>query len=346
MSLNDFPTFDCNQTNLKLSTQFYQLLTDRSNYVLKRIRILPKKIVDENPDIQEIIRQTGLEVASVNDDLTGYHEVVISDSTMMKMFIECYCALYLKPIPMEQTLIPAIVILLVTPNDTTTIKKLWQRIRSLNNKIQVLSIFFILGGYLSCNYDKTNKSSCLWNLFKKLLIKLKNDEFSYCSDVNLKIKLSQCDSASFDNNLLYYSIKVCLRSVSEHPRNYYATSALRFFLKRYKHENNEELYLEITKQVSIMNYDLSLWKVICDCLLLTPKSIDCRCQENSQPCGFCIGKKKISPRLVDMILSYGSEQLFTYLLLLLSDGGEDLVNSVENMDVKTLKETIKKLLIK
>lgn len=348
MSLNEFPKFDASHTNLELSTQFYQLLTDSSNYVLKRIQVLPQKVMDENPEIQQILNETGSKIAFVNDDLTGYQEVVLSDKIMSKMFIECYSALYLKSTPSDQVLIPAIVILMITPNDTTAIKKLWLIICQCNSKSQVLLIFFVLGGYLSSNYDKTNKSSCLWTLFKKLLIRIKNNGFFYRSGINLKKNLNQWKNQLSDDDLLYYSIEVCLRSVSEHPRNYYATASLRFLLSRYKEESIEQLHCELIKQIAIMKYDLSLWKVICGWLLDgAQNSIDHYREEAVRFSGKPVRRskmKKIHTQLAEIIVRHGTTELFAYLMTLLGD--EKLVISgFRDAGIEIQREIIRRLLI-
>lgn len=318
MLLSEPPKFEQEKAALEITNQFYEILTNESSYVSKRILIVPQNVVDRTPEIQQVLQATGLKIASINDELTNMQEVVISDGVMKQMFLECFSALYLNHSPEEST-IANLVILFITPADTTAVQRVWKHIIRQKDEKGLLTILFLLGGFLSCNYDKTNKSSSLWTLFKKLLLKIKKTGFKYSAETKMPKTILEWENKYSKDQLLNYAINVSLRSVREHPRNYYASGALRFFISRCDSDYLDALCLNLLDEIIAMEFDLSLWKGICDIIMdPTMKSL---CYSDDETTRYYGGKvlHKKNPQVIDTlikkVLLYGSVELINYIML-------------------------------
>lgn len=237
MGIND--TFESGlELGLQITNDFINILQNDQSYQLKRIVILPDEIISEmKSNDNDNDNDT---VLSVNDDIGKVQEVYLSKLGMKRMFLECYQCVYKNG---NDDINALLGLLFITANDTTVMKKIVSMGYSDNYKLLIT-----IGGYLTCSYDKTNKSSVLWTFFKKLFVSLH-------------------DNIVDNRSLLQYVIQVCLKSTLEHPRNYYACNSLRFFIASI---NNSHVWKEVI--VTILEFlrkfdDYSIWMVLLDSVL-------------------------------------------------------------------------------
>ncbi|GMM30429.1 hypothetical protein DAMA08_031740 [Martiniozyma asiatica (nom. inval.)] len=146
-------------------------------------------------------------------------------------------------------------ILLLTPNDNTVGKQIWNYVINSNDELVILNHWILLSRYLTSNFDKLNKSSILWLQFTKLFVLLwgsSNGCLSFNKFENLTInQLLQSDSITLERFFLI-TIK---DSIKQHPRNYYAANALRFLLSNRPGHVNDVYEWLISGE-----YDLSIWQ--------------------------------------------------------------------------------------
>lgn len=254
---------------LDLSTEFVTKITDLNSNCIKKLLILPDEIVNKTPEIQFILHEADSKIASFNDSHSGIQELVISKSNFKQIFLESYHYIYKSKIlktDLNCLMTTSFGVLLVTPIDTTALRINYDCLIQLNELKYFFETYFLLACYLTCNYDKTNKSSTLWEYFKKIHLKL----ISQINEDNLERELKDLKSMSINkwlqfgsaNLLLLFAIRTCLYSIQMHPRNYYASNSLRFFVAN--SSNKQQLFKTIIEFIGSEFDDLSLWLVLID----------------------------------------------------------------------------------
>jgi hypothetical protein len=261
------------QLGLELTKEFISKLIDVSGKCIKRIQILPDQIVNETPELQAVLENTDGKIICYNDTVAGIQEIIVSKSAFQRIFLESYQHIYKNnpdTLESKDLLVATLGILFATPIDTTAMRLSWSILNGNLNIENSFTTYFLLAGYLTSNYDKTNKSSCLWVYFKKLHVKIIVSGY-----VKLKTQTTTCinldamdvekwmDSGS-DYLLLVFAIRTCLRSIMIHPRNYYASNALRFFIANTHDLSIFNVILDFLERECD---DLSLWNLLCDSII-------------------------------------------------------------------------------
>ncbi|QPG73166.1 hypothetical protein FOA43_000472 [Brettanomyces nanus] len=174
-------------------------------------------------------------------------DILVEKSQLAQCFVECYKYLYMGEDGDDKLkYFAALGILLVTPEDHTAMKY----VSSIRGpQYQQDFQFRIICAYLTSSIAKTNKSSSLWVCFRRLLVKLMEDD--------------RCNVGPLSR----VTLKIILISVKVHPRNYYAFNTLRFLIAMLRDNGDRSLlnYYE----ASIMEYlktdgldDYSMWMAL------------------------------------------------------------------------------------
>lgn len=260
---------------LDTSRLFVQYLSDKTSRVIKKIQIVPDETMVQ-PEIRAIMAHEGRGIVTLQDELSGINEVLLSKSATRLMFNESFQYIYRTDQTShvrEDLKVASIVLLFMTPVDTHALKILWNCLRV--DKEDVMEVFVIVAALLTCNYERTNKSSCLWELFKKLYVLILSSSWiveppeckSYEKLTRIPNLQGWLDRVS-NFEICQFGCSTCLRSVLVHPRNYYACNLLRFLLS-----TCEDSGLKLHLIIQIIDFhngeydDYSLWMVVLDVCL-------------------------------------------------------------------------------
>lgn len=270
--------------NLDLTRQFLSRVWNSESYICKCIQILPDEIVNGSVELQNIIESGKSQIVSQNDCYSGMQQIVLSKSTFSMIFLECYKyihqntsgALVLKE--PDELRVATFGLLLVTALDSTALMVNYDVLIRLEFPDHIVwENYVLIGGYLTSNYERTNKASCLWTYFKRLHISLLQKVSIRDFEINDNVDFDVFKSITMDNSSMFqkyellnmYTIWVCLKSISVHPRNYYACNSLSFFLANLDN-------FQIRKKITWLVYkwiieqemhDLSLWTVLLNTLI-------------------------------------------------------------------------------
>lgn len=263
---------------LEYTKEFIDFLTDDENLnIHKSIEILPNEIFNRNKDIQNQLKDKKLQILSVQNEL------MMSKDYFSRVFLESYQFIYTKFSKIEITKynykdvrLATFGLLFTTSLDTTALRLNFECLEKYNCKYNrlILETYLIIGNFLQCNYERTNKSSCLWKYFQRLHILICNLVTNNESDDHHKDEQSKVlREFHFKNinkiELFKTSIDVCLKSIKMHPMNYYACNSIRFFMansyiQNIKYEEVLSYLVEKSKELSI---DYSLWISISDSII-------------------------------------------------------------------------------
>lgn len=252
---------------LNKTEEFVQCMLDHNAYTIKRVQILPEEMVYE---FNKSLCKPYTGISFVNDTNSGIYEVIVSSKTVKEIFLESYQYMYkTKRDETNKDRVRAATfgLLFVTATDTTALNENLECIDYKHcGKTILLENYFLLAGYLTCNYDKTNKSSCLWDYFKKLygaLIKTldRGDDIDETMDSLKGRNLQFWELQGTSTMLLLFSVRTCLHSIKNHPRNYYASSALSFFLATAGRHTIKILSIILDFIETEFN-DLSIWNAM------------------------------------------------------------------------------------
>lgn len=260
--------------DLNFTSEFIITILDRKTAARKRIQVLPDEIINESPELSAIMAEGNTHIVSMNDNLTLTHEIVLSKTVFTTIFLESYQYIHrAKELRREVNLVnyqdikkATFGLLFATSLDTSALRMNLE-VLELNNygKDVLYETYFLVAGYLTCNYEKTNKSSCLWEYFKRLHVWLYDilPEKSHGAG-DMVTFMDEWVSCGGRELLIAFSIKTCLRSLEQHPRNYYACNSLRFFLSKVNTlELREKIFKELIEYAMQNPGDFSLWMVIC-----------------------------------------------------------------------------------
>ena len=273
------------QLDLSATIELVHVLKKGDHLCLKKLQILPDDVIHGNPQMMEFLQQSGGKILTVNDSTSGYHEIIVPKSIVKEVFLESYQYIYKSEMSgtcsdaqkITELNSAALGTLLMTPVDTTALDIYWNTLLRMGTDVRTLcENYFLLGSYLTCNYDKCNKSSCLWQLFKKLhciLLPLLNQN-DVCETTHCSLKGMTVDSMVERGNVRLLdlsAIRICLDSITVHPRNYYASTALRFFIGTIGDIDTKKMaILLIIDHLSSESDDYSIWLSLADAL------IDCK----------------------------------------------------------------------
>ncbi|CDO94509.1 unnamed protein product [Kluyveromyces dobzhanskii CBS 2104] len=164
-------------------------------------------------------------------------EIVCFKSTMIKIFVECHSLFYqLDTVNLDERLYTLQGLLLVTTENRTVLNMYLKTLEimipdKLSNEIRFIERL------LSCNYAKLNKSSSLWNLYKKLYSK-------------------------WGNNITFQAWETVTTSCNQHFANYYCCNFIRWFHDQLNKEQQrcfvDDFFLFSKKHVS----DPSIWSAL------------------------------------------------------------------------------------
>ncbi|QEU58862.1 Ecm9 [Kluyveromyces lactis] len=131
-------------------------------------------------------------------------EVVCFKKTMMKIFIECHKLFYrLDSLDDDEQLFVILGLLLTTTENRTALNMLLAKLNKLRETEINREILFV-ERLLSCNSARLNKSSSLWDLYKRLY-------------------------TAYDNNLKFKVWDTVTISCEQHFANYYCCNFVRWF---------------------------------------------------------------------------------------------------------------------
>lgn len=253
---------------LEYTKEFIKLLIEDENLnIYKSIEILPNELFNENKDIQNELKNKGIPILSIQNEL------IISKDYFGRIFLESYQFIYKASNQIKITeynykdiRIATFGLLFTTPLDTTALRLNFECLKKYNSSRFILQTYFIIGNFLQCNYERTNKSSCLWKYFQKLHV-LVNDLIT--NNDNEQV-LKEFHIKNGDKvELFKTSINICLNSIKVHPMNYYACNSIRFFMANsyiqdIKYEDILGHLVEKSKGLSV---DYSLWISINDSVI-------------------------------------------------------------------------------
>ncbi|KAG0682210.1 hypothetical protein C6P40_004526 [Pichia californica] len=231
----------------------------------RNVQILPDEIFNNNLDIQKLIHP-GKQIVSFDSGKDGIY-IILSKRLFGKIFLESYQYIYRQCETIVQITneniddveIATSGLLFTTPSDTTALRLNCECLLRKGKKQSILfKNYYLISSYLTCNYEKTNKSSCLYQYFKKLNIWL-IDSF----------KTNTRKVENDKDQLFKLTIITCLESIVKHPQNYYANNAIRFFMSNacsLPGINIQSLLNTITQKTN-ESTDYSLWKTYADCII-------------------------------------------------------------------------------
>ena len=262
--------------DLKLTSEFISSILDKATVARKSIQVLPDEIMNGSAELSAIIADSNIHVVSMNDNLTLTHEIVLSKTVFTTIFLESYQYIHRVKEPRREVnsdnypnlRLATFGLLFATSLDTTALCVNLEVLDLHNYRKDLLfETYFLVAAYLTCTYEKTNKSSCLWEYFKRLHVWL-YDVIPAQSPGAEVIVMDDWVSSGSKDLLFTFSIKTCLRSLEQHPRNYYACNSLRFFLSKVNTlELREKVYKELTEYAIQNPEDFSLWMVICSSIV-------------------------------------------------------------------------------
>lgn len=262
------------------------LLCFSAGCAFKNTQIIPDEKFDSSISIQnELHKSKYKNFVYRMDMMDSAATVVMKKATFSQIFLESYQFIYKKnegnkiQITSENNddvRIATLGLLFTTPNDTTAVRLNRDVLKFLGYSREAVSkTYGYISCFLSCNYDKTNKSSVLWNYFKRLHVILFEDlKVNGESDPEKYSNPERYSMDTFLNNLnkftlLYFAFEIGYMALAQHPRNYYAANALRFFLGSLLNESGDytdynimEIYERMISFISNDPEDLSLWLIL------------------------------------------------------------------------------------
>lgn len=261
--------------SLEFTTEFVTNILNKNTLVQKRIQILPDEVMKGSEELSAILSKSDARMVSINDTSIFTHEIVLSKSVFTTIFLESYEFIYKKGMNFDvnsenfNALRTATFgVLFATSLDTTALNINLDLLKHLNySKEGLYEAYFLVASYLTCNYEKTNKSSCLWHYFRKLHVWLHNVLPDSTDNYN-PVYMDEWVVSGNIEHLFFFAVRTCLRSLEQHPRNYYACNSLRFFLSKINTlAFRSKIYSELISYAIKNPEDFSLWMVLCSAII-------------------------------------------------------------------------------